>query len=410
MPDPNRTVFISYRRSVASFIARAVFNDLRAHGFDVFMDVESINSGEFERIIPAQIAARAHFLPILTPGTLERCSEPGDWVRREIELAIDLERNIVPLLIGDFSFEGAAPFLTGKLARLRAFNGLPVPHEYFDAAMERLRTRFLQRPVDLEITPPPEAHEETVRRMIERVASAPAPDPAQLAAEAIYERAFEKQAAGDLAGAIADYSEAIRMNPAFAAAYNNRGNAYFTQGDLERALADYNRSIELDNPELHLPYNNRGNIHYQRGDLESALADYTEAIRLNPQYAGAYYNRGNVLTDQGELEAAVADYDTAIRLDPQYSEAYNSRGIAHAQLGNLEQAEADCTRSIETNNPVPCLPYLNRAYIRAARGNRAGAVADFRQFLALGGGETYGNRAEIEQEIAELEKEQAGKG
>ena len=105
MAAPPPTVFLSYRRNVSSFIARAVFQDLRQHGYDVFMDVESIDSGQFETIILAQIAARAHFLVILTPGTLEGCQEPDDWLRREIECAMELRRNIVPLLVNDFHFE-----------------------------------------------------------------------------------------------------------------------------------------------------------------------------------------------------------------------------------------------------------------------------------------------------------------
>src|SRR5574341_300850 len=76
MTAPNKTVFISYRRNVSAFIARAIFLDLRAHGYDVFMDVESIDSGTFDSIILNQIAARAHFLVILTPGTLNRCAQP----------------------------------------------------------------------------------------------------------------------------------------------------------------------------------------------------------------------------------------------------------------------------------------------------------------------------------------------
>ncbi len=46
----DNTIFISYRRSVSEFVARAVFQDLRAHGFNVFMDVESIDAGEFGKI------------------------------------------------------------------------------------------------------------------------------------------------------------------------------------------------------------------------------------------------------------------------------------------------------------------------------------------------------------------------
>src|SRR5262245_42727437 len=134
--DANKTVFISYRRDVASFIARAIFMDLRQHGYDVFMDVETIDSGEFDTVLLNQIAARAHFVLILTPGTLERCNEPGDWLRREIEEALRLKRNIVPLFINNFDLREAEPLLTGELAQLKRLNALDVPHNYFDAAME----------------------------------------------------------------------------------------------------------------------------------------------------------------------------------------------------------------------------------------------------------------------------------
>ncbi len=58
----NNSVFISYRRNISSFIARAVFQDLRAHSIDAFMDVESIDAGQFGAIILNQIAARPYFL------------------------------------------------------------------------------------------------------------------------------------------------------------------------------------------------------------------------------------------------------------------------------------------------------------------------------------------------------------
>jgi TIR domain len=108
MASPPPTVFLSYRRDVSSFIARSIFMDLRQHGYDVFMDVESIDSGQFETIILAQIAARAHFLVILTPGSLEGCQKPDDWLRREIEYAIELKRNIIPILANDFRFDDNA--------------------------------------------------------------------------------------------------------------------------------------------------------------------------------------------------------------------------------------------------------------------------------------------------------------
>ena len=98
-----KTVFISYRRT-NSFMALAVYQNLTAKGFDVFLDLQGINSGDFEQIILGNLRARAHFLVILTPSALERCNEPGDWLRREIETAIDEKRNIIPLFFDGFNF------------------------------------------------------------------------------------------------------------------------------------------------------------------------------------------------------------------------------------------------------------------------------------------------------------------
>ena len=99
-----KTVFISYRRKDISW-ALLVYHRLTANGYDVFFDYTSIPSGDFEQIIISNIKARAHFLVILTPTSLDRCNEPGDWLRREIETAISVKRNIVPLFFDSFSLQ-----------------------------------------------------------------------------------------------------------------------------------------------------------------------------------------------------------------------------------------------------------------------------------------------------------------
>jgi hypothetical protein len=71
-------------------------------------------------------------------------------MRREIEAALDSERNIVPLMLAGFDFGTPATVnqLTGKLAALKQYNGLPIPKGYFSSAMERLRSKFLNVPTD----------------------------------------------------------------------------------------------------------------------------------------------------------------------------------------------------------------------------------------------------------------------
>jgi hypothetical protein len=150
-----KTIFISYRRTDESW-ALAIFQDLTQHGYDVFIDYDGIASGNFETVILENIRARAHFLVLLTPSALGRCRDPEDWMRREIEAALDNRRNIVPLMVAGFDFDTPviAGLLAGKLAGLKKYNGLEIPKaRYFSTEMERLRTRFLNVPIDAVLHP-----------------------------------------------------------------------------------------------------------------------------------------------------------------------------------------------------------------------------------------------------------------
>ncbi len=149
-----KTVFISYRRTNAPW-ALAIFQSLTSKGYDVFFDFQGIASGDFERVIIENIKARAHFIVLLTPSALERCGEPGDWLRREIETALEAQRNLVPLMLDSFHFDtpAIADQLTGKLAALKRYNALRVPTEYFLEAMTRLCEKHLNVPLDAVLHP-----------------------------------------------------------------------------------------------------------------------------------------------------------------------------------------------------------------------------------------------------------------
>ena len=149
-----KTVFISYRRTDISW-ALAVYQYLASQKYDVFFDYTHIPSGDFEQIIVSNIKARAHFVLILTPTALNRTSNEGDWLRREIETAIDEKRNIIPLFFDGFSFgfPNLREKLTGKMANISRYNGLDIPSGYFPEAMERLSTRYLNTPLNAVIHP-----------------------------------------------------------------------------------------------------------------------------------------------------------------------------------------------------------------------------------------------------------------
>jgi len=129
-------------------------------------------------------------------------------------------------------------------------------------------------------------------------------------------RGIEKGKKGDLDGAIADFDRAIKLNPKDDAPYYNRAQARRLKKDAAGAIADYTKAIELGstNPAA---YNNRGNARSENKDLDGAIADYTRAIELKPDYARAYYNRAFTKETKGDKTGAEADFKMARKLDPQ---------------------------------------------------------------------------------------------
>lgn len=326
MTDQNKSVFISYRRSTSKHLARSIFMDLKVNGWDAFFDVNTIDNGEFDQIILNQIAARAHFVLVLSPGSLERCQNTDDWLRREMEEALRLNRNIVPIIEEGFDMNAEKRFLPPHLSRMTAMNGIPLYHFYFDAAMQTLRDRYLKVAFRGQIYSASDVEEEIVQRKLEEASQMPV-DASQLTAADFLNRGLDKYNRGDYDGALEDYEESLKINPNYALAFNNRGVVRKAQGDLQAAFDDYNIAIRLNPTDPDAIYN-RGIIYNDWQDYERAIADYTEAIRLRPDYVKALINRGNSKHSAKMYESAIEDYLEAARHDPSHPDP-------HWGLGNV---------------------------------------------------------------------------
>ncbi len=199
--------------------------------------------------------------------------------------------------------------------------------------------------------------------------------------EDIFNRAGAKKAAGDLDGAIADYDRAIQVDPKDAAIYNNRGLAKQTKGDLDAAIVDFNRAMQL-NPKDAVACGNRGNAKRDKGDLDGAIADYNRAIRFDPKYAYAYYDRGLAKKQKSDLDGAIADYNRVIELDPKFAKAYCDRGVAKRRKGDLDGAMTDYDRTVELD-PKYAIAYFNRGNAKDEKGDLDGAIADYNRGIEL---------------------------
>jgi tetratricopeptide (TPR) repeat protein len=151
-------------------------------------------------------------------------------------------------------------------------------------------------------------------------------------------RGIEKAKNGDLDGAIADFDRAAELDPRNDAPYYNRAQARRLKNDTAGAIADYTKAIELGstNPAA---YNNRGNARAENKDRDGAIADYTRAIELKPDYARAYYNRAVLKKEKGDAAGAAADFKRAQKLDPELV----SEGSAPDSSSNHGTANGEAT-------------------------------------------------------------------
>jgi tetratricopeptide (TPR) repeat protein len=224
-------------------------------------------------------------------------------------------------------------------------------------------------------------------------------------------RAIVYHQQGDYQQALADYGQAIELDPKYAPAYTNRGIAYSDQHDYQRAIADYDKAIELD-PQLAPIYNNRGNAYKNLGDYQRAIADYDQAIKLDSNYVQAYNNRANTYSAQEDYQRAIADYTKAIELDPKYISSYTNRGIAYNQQGNYQQAISDYTKVIELD-PKNAVAYTGRGLGYYNQGDYQQAIADYTKALELdpqnatayyNRGLAYADQGDFQQALADYTK------
>jgi tetratricopeptide (TPR) repeat protein len=141
--------------------------------------------------------------------------------------------------------------------------------------------------------------------------------------------------------AIAYFNKAIEINPKLARAYYNRGLAYDDKGQHDKAISDYTKAIEIA-PKLEVAYHYRGDAYENKGQYDRAISDYTKAIEINSRYADAYNNKAWLLatcrdTIYRDGAQAVELAKKAVKLDPNAMKL-DTLAAAYAEVGKFEDA------------------------------------------------------------------------
>jgi cytochrome c-type biogenesis protein CcmH/NrfG len=150
--------------------------------------------------------------------------------------------------------------------------------------------------------------------------------------------ANQLEARGRPLDALGHYIKTTELKPDDVQGYLNLGCAYFRRGDMEQAIAAFERGLRcpdgrtFDRSKLE---NNLGSARVVLGDLPAAIAHFRRAIQDDPSYADAHSNLGLSLASRGQGEEAVAELRTALRLNPGDVE---TRAILNRLIQNLGSA------------------------------------------------------------------------
>jgi TolB-like protein len=228
----------------------------------------------------------------------------------------------------------------------------------------------------------------------------------------------------DFPAAIAEYSEAIRLDPNYALALAARAMALTvdpsgdeTREGFAKAKADALRSLEIapDLAQAHLAMANvwdhtleftRANDEYQRalalgpgnaevlrlsglftaymGHFDAALTAIRRAVVLDPIADPSLYYLGAALHVARRYQEAVAGYTRVISLSPDFNETYAERGFAYYALGDLDSARASCETKPDFWFSQQCL-----ALVYEKIGRHADAEIELTKLKANGDAAAY---------------------
>ena len=210
-------------------------------------------------------------------------------------------------------------------------------------------------------------------------------------AAAYFFRGAAYVARNDFDRAIADYTQAIAINPNDSDYINSRAALYELKNDMPRAMADYDKAIQL-NPKSVYAYNNRGANFQRKGDYARASADYGEVIRLQPNNVDAWAARCWVRAAGGrEVQQALSDCNQALKIKADAPDVLDTRGFVHLRLGKSDDAIKDYDAALKLEPKLAGALY-GRGLAKQKKGDKAGATADIAAAKAL--------KSDIEQEFA----------
>ena len=162
---------------------------------------------------------------------------------------------------------------------------------------------------------------------------------------------------------------------------NNLGTVLQEQGVTGKALECYQEALQLD-PGYATAHYNMGNAYRAANDLDSAIKCYRDAIRLCPDSVDALAALGGVLNRSGHFNEALLSLTQATRLQPGDANLHCEVGDSLQHIGSLEQAKIAYQKALELDSHS-FRAWYSMGCVESAAGEYANAIENFQYALRI---------------------------
>ncbi|MGA7710844.1 MAG: hypothetical protein WCA81_03005 [Rhizomicrobium sp.] len=155
-----------------------------------------------------------------------------------------------------------------------------------------------------------------------------------------------------------------------AEAYHERAETKFAEHKWDQAVSYYSKELEFGQGTKDT-YQSRGVAHRSNCELDEAMADFTKSIEMGGGYE-AYIDRGMTREMKLDVDGAIADYSKAIALDRENSTAIGLRGRAHAVMGHYASSQRDLEQAVNIDpRDVSSLLWLHLLHMKMHKDDGA---------------------------------------
>jgi tetratricopeptide (TPR) repeat protein len=392
-------IFISYRREETAAYAGRLFDRLSDHfGEDrVFMDVDSIAIGvDFTEAVIEAVSGCVILLALIgrdwstvaDSRGKRRLDNPDDFVRIEIEAALQRDIRVVPVLVDGASLPQADD-LPSSLRSLTRRQALEVSHTSFRSEVARLITaadEVFKAARGRSVSPPKTSGRdrrveqrgqqelsgaETTPRQKGPQAARSAPDlrrerfaqddPQRVTLFLREARKCSDDEKYDLA--IGHFTDALGLDPNNQNIFIERGNACWYAGLLGQAISDFDQALQIG-PDSASVLSSRGQALAEAGRFTEAVVDLQRVIlqagKPGMSFVVAYSHNGLGLAygGLGMFDRALSEFDLSLRQSPGNAWVYFNRGVTYDRMGQYGKALTEFQQALK--NEDPSLPPLKR--------------------------------------------------